>query len=250
MSKTDAKLKKQKKTEPSVKDIPDELVKDILRAYTRKKNDGELNSNLKVDYGEKMKLIANDLLEEKRKYQNFDHSRIVGPFVSRVINTQRTRYRNCLNKKQKGSGLHANSTTYNCWEEASSAFSSDKEFSSTTRETTVAVRSFDYISPIETWSDNLDSQEVLEKDVAEAYAPVPNNDQNNIFSANPNTIVANPNNIVANSSNISFNYSPAEKRKAADQESRKRKKTLEDSTLNMHGNLESMAEVLLFKLVY
>ena len=41
-----------------------------------------------------MKVIAADLLEEKRKYKDFDNSRILGPFVSRVINTQRTKYRN------------------------------------------------------------------------------------------------------------------------------------------------------------
>ena len=37
MVKSDPKAKKVKKAEPSVKDVPIELIKDILRAFTSKK---------------------------------------------------------------------------------------------------------------------------------------------------------------------------------------------------------------------
>ena len=113
-------------TTVSVANVPDELVRDILKMYAE--HFEELKSQNKNDYSALMQTYA-DNWDQDVSYGNFNMSRLDGPFLSRIILTQRAKYKKVYNIRHTGSGYAAACAKYTFWQEAFDVFSKKSEFS-------------------------------------------------------------------------------------------------------------------------
>ena len=91
-------------TTVSVANVPDELIRDILKMYSE--HFEELKSQNMNDSSALMQGYAN-YWDEDVSYGDFNMARIDGPFLSRIVLTQRAKFRKVYNIRHTGSGFAA-----------------------------------------------------------------------------------------------------------------------------------------------
>ena len=110
---------------PSVVNLPESLIKDVLQMYAHHFN--QINALNKYDKAQYMKNIA-ATWQSDRVYEDFEMKKLTGSLLTKIITDQRTRFKNVWNVRTRGTGYEAAKSKHPHWKLAWNTFSREHQF--------------------------------------------------------------------------------------------------------------------------